>query len=283
MNHYVYKTINTINNKKYIGKRSCNCPIEKDNYMGSGVALNNAFKKYGKNKFKKEIIEICNSEKEAFSRERYWIKYFNAVESRDFYNIKDGGEGNTREDILRYLNNMTDEQRKTRSYKLSLAKKGKNNAMYGKVGKDNPTSKPVVMIDSDGNLIKTFECIREANDYFGNDRAFSLISRICLNKKGSAYKHLWLFKNDYEDLIKNKSFTEWLNVTNGKIVAVLKNKTSNNYINSTNTPVYQLDKSNLEIIARFDNIKIASNNLNILKGTILSNVKHKRNSAGGYA
>ncbi|MBV4427146.1 hypothetical protein [Clostridium tyrobutyricum] len=39
MNHYVYEITNNINNKKYIGKRTCDCPIEKDKYMGSGVLI----------------------------------------------------------------------------------------------------------------------------------------------------------------------------------------------------------------------------------------------------
>ena len=39
MNHYVYKITNLVNDKKYIGKRSCHCSIEKDDYMGSGKEL----------------------------------------------------------------------------------------------------------------------------------------------------------------------------------------------------------------------------------------------------
>ena len=39
MNHYVYEITNLVNDKKYIGKRSCKCPIEDDKYMGSGYAL----------------------------------------------------------------------------------------------------------------------------------------------------------------------------------------------------------------------------------------------------
>ena len=55
MNHYVYEITNLVNGKKYIGKRSCKCPIEDDKYMGSGYALKKAFDKYGKENFIKKI------------------------------------------------------------------------------------------------------------------------------------------------------------------------------------------------------------------------------------
>ena len=54
MNHYVYEITNLINSKKYIGKRSCECPIEEDKYMGSGKYIKIAIEKYGENNFKKE-------------------------------------------------------------------------------------------------------------------------------------------------------------------------------------------------------------------------------------
>ena len=41
----IYKITNLVNGKKYIGKRSCKCPIEDDKYMGSGYALKKAFDK----------------------------------------------------------------------------------------------------------------------------------------------------------------------------------------------------------------------------------------------
>lgn len=46
--HYTYITTNLINGKQYIGDRSCNCLPNKDSYIGSGINLLNAKKKYGK-------------------------------------------------------------------------------------------------------------------------------------------------------------------------------------------------------------------------------------------
>ena len=56
MNHYVYEITNLVNGKKYIGKRSCRCPIERDDYMGSGKELIKDLKWYGLMNFKKEVL-----------------------------------------------------------------------------------------------------------------------------------------------------------------------------------------------------------------------------------
>lgn len=79
----IYCTKNLINNKKYIGKDSNN----NSNYLGSGTMFLEDIKKYGKENFKKEIIEYCKNIKELEEREIYWIRFFNAVESDEFYNL----------------------------------------------------------------------------------------------------------------------------------------------------------------------------------------------------
>lgn len=94
MNFYVYEITNNINGKKYIGKRKCSCNIEDDCYMGSGAALTLAKKKYGGHNFSKKIIEVCNTEDDAYAREAYWINYFDAVNSDNYYNLIEGGKNN---------------------------------------------------------------------------------------------------------------------------------------------------------------------------------------------
>ena len=88
---YIYMTTNLINNKKYIGKHKSNKFDE--NYKGSGVALWRAIKKYGPDNFHTEIVDRCYSEEDINNKEKYWINKFNAIESREFYNMKDGGKG----------------------------------------------------------------------------------------------------------------------------------------------------------------------------------------------
>lgn len=85
----IYKTINLINNKFYIGKDSRNNP----DYLGSGLLLQNAINKYGKENFKKEILQCCNTLKELADAEIYWINKLNALNKNIAYNIAEGGSG----------------------------------------------------------------------------------------------------------------------------------------------------------------------------------------------
>lgn len=92
-------TINLINGKYYIGK----CEGTKNTYIGSGVALRNAIAKYGKENFKRIILERCDSKEELSIREKYWIALFDATNDSRSYNIAEGGTGGfshlTKEDI----------------------------------------------------------------------------------------------------------------------------------------------------------------------------------------
>ncbi len=83
----VYKTTNLVNGKIYVGKDSKNKPT----YLGSGMILKQAIEKYGKENFKKEILEYCSDLEILEEREIYWISELNSIE--DGYNITIGGTG----------------------------------------------------------------------------------------------------------------------------------------------------------------------------------------------
>lgn len=85
----VYKIINLINGKIYIGQDRNNNP----NYLGSGKILKYSIKKYGIENFKKEIIEECSSLSELNEREIYWIDKLNSRKREIGYNITKGGNG----------------------------------------------------------------------------------------------------------------------------------------------------------------------------------------------
>ena len=88
---YIYETKNLVNGKKYIGQHKSK---KFDNwYLGSGVVFKQAIKKYGKENFCTRIIEKIETNKDDLNdREKYWIEYYDAVKSKEYYNNSCGGE-----------------------------------------------------------------------------------------------------------------------------------------------------------------------------------------------
>jgi hypothetical protein len=74
--YFVYKTTNKINGKKYIGSHYGKTD---DEYLGSGLLISRAIKKYGKENFKKEILEIQSNKQLMLERESYWLNKYKTV------------------------------------------------------------------------------------------------------------------------------------------------------------------------------------------------------------
>lgn len=103
---FIYETTNLVNNKKYIGKRKCT-NTEKDKlYLGSGKLLRQAFTKYGKENFIRNILCECENEEELNLKEKYYIEKYNAVDSPNYYNLIPGGIGYSVPGV-RYITNGT--------------------------------------------------------------------------------------------------------------------------------------------------------------------------------
>ena len=88
--YIIYKLTNNVNNKIYIGAhvtKNIN-----DEYMGSGHALNRAKKKYGIEKFKKEILHVFDNAQDMWEKE---LEIVNEEFCKDptNYNIRTGGIG----------------------------------------------------------------------------------------------------------------------------------------------------------------------------------------------
>lgn len=87
--NYFYKITNRVNGHFYYGIHSTN--DINDGYMGSGVALKRAFKKYGIENFSKEIIKYFGTRKEAAKYEEENVTMA-LINEEDCYNIVPGGE-----------------------------------------------------------------------------------------------------------------------------------------------------------------------------------------------
>jgi group I intron endonuclease len=87
---FIYITTNHVNGKRYIGQCSYQKPRWKT-YLGSGIFLKKAIKKYGKENFSREIICDAFSREALSELELHFIKEYDAVDDQNFYNIADGG------------------------------------------------------------------------------------------------------------------------------------------------------------------------------------------------
>jgi len=107
MFYTVYKTTNLINGKIYVGLHVTS-NLE-DDYLGSGVQLKSAVKKYGKENFKREYIKVCNSPEEMYELEADIVNE-DFVKRSDTYNMKTGGTGS-----WYHVNSNPEQKRRTSS------------------------------------------------------------------------------------------------------------------------------------------------------------------------
>jgi hypothetical protein len=121
MVYYLYEIVNLVNGKTYCGQRKCpeNLTPEIDTkYMGSGILIKPAIKKYGKENFLKVIIiqgefpiDEINHLEQVLIKHRWML-------GKAEYNLRNGGASYV-------ASNLTKK-------KISNATSGTNNPMYGR-------------------------------------------------------------------------------------------------------------------------------------------------------
>lgn len=152
--HVVYKTTNIVNNKIYVGLHSTD--NINDSYLGSGWVLKQALKKYGKDKFIKEILYVFHTREEARKMEASIVDQ-EFCNRGDTYNLAIGGMG------------VEDQS-------------GERNHMFGKQA---PNAKKVKAVHKDGTVVIA-NSIEELSQHIsiarGNIR--NLINKGIQGKKG---------------------------------------------------------------------------------------------------
>ena len=206
---YIYKIINDINNKVYIGKTTET--IQKrwkehlNDYNKSRYEkrpLYNAMNKYGIEHFHIEEIEYVENIEKLEERETYWIAYYDSYHSG--YNATIGGDGKKYLDysliyetwlkgysineVAKILNCSSDSVTKVLSLYNITSEEKRKHAIQSK-------SKKVCQIDKDTNkIIKIYNSIHEAERLNGFSR--NHISPVCQNKRKLAFGYKWKFLED---------------------------------------------------------------------------------------
>lgn len=229
-------------------------------------AFAHAIIKYGWNNMEHEIIASNLTRKEADNFEKLLIEKLDTKNRKYGYNLKDGGLGG---------GGFSEEIKK----KISNATKGENNPFYGKrhseeslqkmseshkgtnIGKDHFASKKVCQYDSIGNLIKTWDCMNEA------ERELSICRGSIYNCCKGVQKKTGGFIWRYVDETITDEYISWCNElhTGGNQKKIIAQ--------------YSLDG---EFIRLFESITEAGTNMRIDKGSISACCRGKTKTAGGF-
>jgi group I intron endonuclease len=136
--HFIYLIKNVVNGKVYIGqtinpkKRWTDHISDSQNHTKArSYYFQRSIAKHGVENFTHEIIDQCNSQKEADDKEIYWIAFYDSTDREKGMNLTKGGGGTvgkivsneTREKLSKYHTGkkLSEETRK----KLGERRKGK--------------------------------------------------------------------------------------------------------------------------------------------------------------
>lgn len=181
---WIYKITNIQNNKVYIGQTIR--PIEQRFHRHLNDAINNildthfarAIRKYGKDNFIVEEIDITQTQDELNQKEQYWIKFYNSV--KEGYNETDAISkcgGNT-------YQSKTEEEMEVIKEKIRQTKIGTKNPMARKIKRIN-------IITNETDIFDTIiSCAKACGIKNGKT---SIITRLNRQIK-SPYKNTWIFE-----------------------------------------------------------------------------------------
>jgi len=197
--YFLYETTNIVNGKIYRGKHSTK-NID-DGYLGSGLLLSRAIKKYGKQNFTRRIVQYFNSESELNEAEKQFITE-DFVELTANYNLAIGGQGGAHvasflkkgktkqndhgrfQQSIKIAGENNPSKRFDVKAKLSEASAGSNNAMFGIYGEKHHSAK---LTDLERlTIIHEFESgktRRELYDKYKNKVAAITIKKIIADRE----------------------------------------------------------------------------------------------------
>ena len=105
-------------------------------------------------------------------------------------NHKDENPSNNNVNNLEWCTNEYNVNYGTRTKRASESLKGKYK------GKDHPKSKSIFMYDKEGNFIRKFDCIADANEYFGKGKICSAISNCLRGRAKTAFGYVFKYADE---------------------------------------------------------------------------------------
>ena len=196
----IYKIINIINNKIYIGS-SVNLFKRKNSHFGKlnkgnhpNIHLQNSFNKYTKNNFVFEIVEELNNVEDLLKREQYYIdllkpEYNKRLIVNSNLGIKFSEEAKRNMSIAMTGN-------KNNFYGRNHSEESKNKMKLDKLGKKSRKTifpgKSISKYTLEGDFIENYKTLKEAA--YNNNFNYKWFIEVI--KKNNNYKgFLWIIEN----------------------------------------------------------------------------------------
>lgn len=189
----IYKTINLINNKIYIGQTNG----KRKNYLGSGTKLKKAINKYGFKNFKVEILENNIENIDELNRlEKYYINLYDSTNPEIGYNLIKGGTGlhiynNYKKEFFSKIRKGLKKSKETCD-KIRLSKLGIKYSNNTRLKMAKSHMKKVIVLNNDNTFDKEFESIKDCSIYLNCN--MSTISRVLSGKYKSIKNKKVIYK-----------------------------------------------------------------------------------------
>lgn len=213
---YIYKIINDINNKVYIGKTAFDIEKRFKEHCQDRTKrelenrpLYNAMNKYGIEHFKIELIEECSNIESAV-KEIYWIGYYDSYQNG--YNATLGGDGRflfNHEEIKNRLKENPYPIKVAQEFNCSVDLVYEIVKEYNIIVKNlsneelrEKTKKSILQYDKNNNFIQSFDAVADAARWCYeqglcvtlNSGVRSHIAECANGKRKSAYQYIWKYK-----------------------------------------------------------------------------------------
>lgn len=216
----IYKFTNVLNNKVYIGKTSTSLRKRVIGHLTTSRKWTKARKgyfqhvlcKYGIENFSIDILDRCETKELLNEREKYWINYYKSNDKQFGYNMTPGGDGNSdlefcRKNIERLIKANTGSRRNEDTKKLlsNIHKELWNNPEFRNKHIENAkklselTSKKVLQLDCNYNIIQTYNSIKEVQILLYGKTHGSLARNLINNSVRGFHKngYIWMRESDY--------------------------------------------------------------------------------------
>lgn len=188
----IYLITNTVTGQQYVGKTIHDIEVRFLQHAWSGAShenntyIDSAFGKYGKENFQICLLKVCEDSEWKYW-ETYYIQELKTHWSQGGYNLSLGGDSNPMDDELVRLRHKLACSSKEHREKQRIASTGRRHTdesrkKMSKVQKEiysnpelrqvvklhQPARVPVNMLDSEGNVVKSFDTLSDACRYMGH-------------------------------------------------------------------------------------------------------------------